>query len=185
MLHFLGARRRRVRTRSAVAAVLMFLALWSVPSVASAHAVLLRTTPTGDVRSAPNAVQIVFDESPRTRFSVVHVLGPDGQRRDAGALSVQNGTVTQPLTGSRPPGQYTVDWRVVSDDGHPVSGQWRFTVTAAAPALPSPAAPAAAPADAGSGGGHLGHVLLAVVVVVLLGLSWVLERLWQRRKAGP
>lgn len=184
MLRNSGARGRRARTRSTAAALLLFCALWSVPSAASAHDALVRTTPVGDVTTAPDAVQLDFNEPPRARFSVVHVTGPDGRRRDAGALSVRNDTVTQPLAGSRPAGRYTVDWRVVSADGHPVSGQWQFTVSAAASVLPTPTAPAgpaAAPADAGGGGGHLGHVALAVVAVVLLGLSWVAEQVWKRR----
>jgi methionine-rich copper-binding protein CopC len=155
-----------------------------VPSVASAHSTLVRTTPSGDVRTVPDAVGLDFDERPSARFSVVHVLGPDGQRRDAGTLTVLNDTVTQPLAGSRPAGRYTVDWRVVSADGHPVSGQWTFTAAEAAPVRAAPAAPTAASTKDPSGGGHLGHVLLAVGIVLLIGLSYLAERVWKRGSAA-
>jgi methionine-rich copper-binding protein CopC len=177
-------RRPRVHRRAATVAALLFLSVWFAPSVASAHSVLISTTPpAAAVASMPDAVHLDFNERPRGRFSVVHVFGPDGGRRDAGTLSVLNDTVTQPIAGSRPAGVYTVDWRVVSADGHPVSGQWRFTATAAAAPLAEPsvaAAPAAASKD-DDGGAHLGHAVLAVVIVLLLGASYVGERLWKRR----
>lgn len=177
-------RRPRPHRPSTVVAALLFLGVWLAPAVASAHSVLISTTPpTGTVASMPDAVHLDFNERPRARFSVVHVFGPDGQRRDAGTLSVLNDTVSQPIAGTRPAGAWTVDWRVVSADGHPVSGQWRFTATAAAAPLARPAsaaAPAAATRD-DSGGAHLGHILLAVVIVLLIGVSYVGERLWKRR----
>lgn len=183
MLRTPGARRSH-RPGPAAIAVLLFLGTWLAPSVASAHSFLVRTTPTtGAGPTVPDVVTLTFNEPPRGRFSVVQVTGPDGLRRDAGPVSVLNDTVTEALAGTRPAGQWTVDWRVVSSDGHPVSGRWSFTADTAAPAL---AAPVAAPAVAGSrqtgsGGGHLGHVLIGFGIALLLGLSYLGERLWKRR----
>ena len=52
-------------------------------------------------------------------------------------------TVTQPLAGGLPAGAYTVEWRVTSADGHPLSGTFGFTV--AQGAATQPAAGAAGP----------------------------------------
>jgi methionine-rich copper-binding protein CopC len=165
--------------------VLLFFGLWLAPSAASAHAALVRTAPlAGSVPNAPDAVTLTFDEPPRTRFSVVHVVAPDGHRADGGQLTLDGSTVRQPLAGPRPAGTYTVDWRVVSDDGHPVSGSWQFTASAAAAVVDATAgsAPVTSPAAASNGGRHSGHVLFAVGAAALLAASWVGERWWQHRK---
>jgi methionine-rich copper-binding protein CopC len=96
---------------------------------AAAHSVLLETSPArgGTVPTAPTAVALTFNEMPQGEFSTIHVTGPDGQRRDNGHVQVVNDVVTEPLAGTRPAGRYVVDWRVVSADGHPVSGEFTFT----------------------------------------------------------
>ncbi|HSP37874.1 MAG TPA: copper resistance CopC family protein [Frankiaceae bacterium] len=182
MLRTHGARWRLVHPRSVALAGLLFLGLWFVPSVASAHAVLVRTTPSGTVPTTPDVVRLDFDEPPRTQFSVVHVTGPDGVRRDSGPVAVQGSAVVESLTGASPAGLYTVDWRVVSDDGHPVSGQWRFTATAAADLAAAPAPPAPSRNATNNGGAHLAHAGFAVAVAALLGLSLLGERWWKARK---
>jgi methionine-rich copper-binding protein CopC len=146
-------------------------------SPASAHAVLLSTTPatSGQVASAPAAVVLNFNEQPHARYSTVHVVGPDGQRRDSGAVQVVNDSVTESLGGTRPAGKYVVDWRVISSDGHPVAGQLSFTATAAGSALPARQAEAPA-AKSSSNSTALVVVIVAVVVIALIGLFFLLRR---------
>ena len=150
-------------------------------SPASAHAVLLSTTPatSGQVASAPAAVVLNFNEQPHARFSTVHVVGPDGQRRDSGAVQVVNDSVTESLGGSRPAGKYVVDWRVISADGHPVSGQLTFTAAAAASALP----PRQADAPSTKSSSNSTAVVVIVVAVVAIGLI-VLFFVLRRRKGA-
>jgi LPXTG-motif cell wall-anchored protein len=142
---------------------------------ADAHSVLLVTAPAEGARvhTAPSNVVLTFNEMPRQRFSTVHVFGPDGARRDSGSVRVVNDTVNQELGGSRPPGRYTVDWRVISADGHPVSGQFAFTAVAAGGALAAIKAPASEPASAASSGGSNSSttVLIILIVVVVLALA--------------
>jgi copper resistance protein C len=64
-------------------------------------------------------------------------------RTSDGPAVVDGTTVTQALTGEAT-GAIGVVWRVVSSDGHPVSGEYSFTVTAPVPentpsAEPTPA----------------------------------------------
>ncbi|WP_435093495.1 copper resistance CopC family protein [Clavibacter michiganensis] len=70
--------------------------------------------------------------------SVVQVTGPDGQGThfETGCATDSGRTVSVPvaLGGS---GQYTVTWRVVSADGHPVSDSIAFTYQAPAGATAS------------------------------------------------
>ncbi|WP_158207989.1 copper resistance CopC family protein, partial [Clavibacter michiganensis] len=88
--------------------------------------------------------------------SVVQVTGPDGQGThfETGCATDSGRTVSVPvaLGGS---GQYTVTWRVVSADGHPVSDSIAFTYQAPAGATASagtPDGPGCAAAQEGATG---------------------------------
>jgi copper resistance protein C len=169
----------------------LIIVVWGLTAAApaSAHAHLSAMQPAVDatVSTPPGAVVLSFDEAVHTSFAVVTVTGPDGRRLDLGAPSVIDGTVTEgvaPLPGS---GRYTVAYRVVSADGHPVSAQEHFTFAAPADYQPAatttdPAVPSSASAPAGSAArrhaGHLGQV--GVVAAVLTGAMVMLLR--DRRK---
>lgn len=77
--------------------------------------------------------------------------GPDGAVVSVGDPEVLGATVRQPLAEGLPAGAYTVDWRVTSGDGHPITGSIGFTVAeGAAPSTapaPSSAAPPAGPSS--------------------------------------
>jgi cobalamin biosynthesis Mg chelatase CobN len=65
-----------------------------------------------------------------------------------GPAEVLDDTVTQPLADGLPAGAYTVEYRVTSGDGHPISGSFAFTVAQGAPsssAASAPSSSAAAP----------------------------------------
>ena len=51
--------------------------------------------------------------------------------------------VTAPLRPLGPAGIYTVSFHIVSQDGHPVSGSYPFTLTAAGSGTPAPESAAA------------------------------------------
>jgi copper resistance protein C len=120
---------------------------------AQAHSDIEKSTPAAGstVTAAPAEISLTFVDAIRGRFSTVVVTGPDGVTYGAGQPRVVDRTVHQPV---KPlvSGTYTVAWRVVSGDGHPLQGVYRFT--AALPAqpspsvAPSPASPSPLPADA-------------------------------------
>lgn len=119
---------------------------------ALAHDELVSSVPAdGDeLPTSPAAVTLTFGEPVSADFSQVVVTGPDAAAWQVGSPSVDGATLTQPLTESAPAGTYEVAWRVVSTDGHPVSGVFSYVV-AGNPATPTapPTAPSAAP-SAGS-----------------------------------
>ncbi|MEK1930639.1 MAG: copper resistance protein CopC, partial [Pararhizobium sp.] len=104
-----------------------------IAAVASAHAVLLSSIPaTGENLSKPPSNFVLNFSEPVTPvvISLVDVEGnshpvdvPVGQRE-----SIRIG-IPQPLSE----GRYSVSWRVISDDGHPVAGAVVFAVGDAAP----------------------------------------------------
>jgi copper resistance protein C len=105
--------------------------------------------------TGPSVVSLAFSEPVKQQFVTVTVVGPDGSHFEGGPARVEANTVHTPLRPLGPAGLYTVGYRIVSTDGHPVSGAARFTLTqpglqASAPTAqgasgsPPPGAPATA-----------------------------------------
>jgi methionine-rich copper-binding protein CopC len=185
--------------RRAAAAVALtvgaLLALVVTAPPASAHAVLVSSNPPSGATLAhpPSTVSLTFDENVRAPAFVV-VTGPGGVRVDDGKQAqILDATVTAQLKPTAPAGAYTVDYRVVSADGHPVEGQLTYTVTTGAPATASTGSTgstgsagsrgstAAVASTASRDGGHLVHVLGGFAVVIAGAGALVFERLQRRR----
>jgi methionine-rich copper-binding protein CopC len=124
---------------------------------ALAHTALKSSTPKkGATVETLDSVTLTFNES--VRFPVVLVRDADGTAYHDGKPKLDGPVITQRVTGSLPSGKYTIAWRVVSSDGHPVEGEIPFTVRAPEPS-PSPTdtasatpaeSPSASPAPASS-----------------------------------
>ncbi len=144
---------RMLSRRVATIVTLVIVAAFVVVSVAPAfaapaallpqHAKLLGSTPKdGSTVKTVRAVTLEFNEDINPNFVTIAVAGPSGAETD-GDATIDGGTVTQPLTGDLEAGKHRVTYRVVSTDGHPVSGTVTFTTTAA-PASESPSPSASA-----------------------------------------
>jgi copper transport protein len=123
-----GLIRRLVGT---LLAVPLLLVLWALP--ASAHAQLESSQPAQGSQSqaAPSAVTLVFTEEVGLSARSLQVLDPAGRRVEAGAPEHPAGDSRVMRVALRPGlgrGSYTVSYRVVSVDGHPVSGTFAFGV---------------------------------------------------------
>lgn len=119
------------------------------PGTLPLHARLVSSAP-ADKSTVDTAGQVVltFNETVNPDFVAVRVAGPDGDEAD-GSPTVEGPTVTQPLTAPLGAGAHTVTYRVVSADGHPISGTLTFTTTADTP-TPTPSATAATPSPTAS-----------------------------------
>jgi methionine-rich copper-binding protein CopC len=105
---------------------------------AAAHNFLISTSPAdhGTVARTPAVVVLTFDEPSLAIGTQIVVSGAAGQVQQGPPRLVDN-TVSQNLEPEAPAGTYTVAWRVTSSDGHPISGQFRFTSTAAGSPRPA------------------------------------------------
>ncbi|GAA1908229.1 hypothetical protein GCM10009737_06520 [Nocardioides lentus] len=151
---------RRLRRPATALAALVVATLGSfvggtlalgVPT-AAAHASLVSATPADGavVDTPPSEVALTFSEEVRDPafVSVSH----DGQRVGAdGRAEVDGATVSVPQTGTEA-GAYTVAYRVVSADGHPIEGEYTFEVRNAAPSPSRAAEPSTAPGTAADPG---------------------------------
>lgn len=106
--------------------------LWATP--ANAHAQLLETDPQdgSEVGAAPEEVVLTFNENIEQIGAEVVITDGDGTEVQDGDPQITGPDLTQPLAADRSAGEYTVQWRVVSADGHPVSGEFTFSATEAA-----------------------------------------------------
>jgi copper transport protein len=109
-----------------VAAVVLFLLVTSVP--AEAHATLSASSPSdGAVLAAlPPVATLTFDEPVRPVTDYITVLDPDG-RSVGGAVAAAGPKVTVGLPRTTVQGTYTLTWRVISADSHPVGGAISFS----------------------------------------------------------
>ncbi|OZM76559.1 copper resistance CopC family protein [Pseudonocardia sp. MH-G8] len=170
--------------RGVTVAVLAGLALLLGAAPAMAHTRLLASDPPdgASLDSGPERVSLTFNEAVAPGFATLTVVGPDGGRYETGEVSADGGMVSiavQPLGSA---GHYEIGYRVVSADGHPVTGSVGFTLTAPGPATAAPAAPAqaaspaTAPATASSGdtaddgGAPLWPWIVGAVVLVVGGV---------------
>jgi len=141
-----------VRPLIATAAALFIAAAGLlVASPASAHDELESSDPAADssLEALPSQLTLTFSGILSTEAGATELQVTDaaGATLAEGAPVVQENVVTQALTGAAS-GAVTVLWKVVSSDGHPISGQYTFTVTAP----PSPTAtpsvtPSATPSE--------------------------------------
>ncbi|MEI8413044.1 MULTISPECIES: copper resistance CopC family protein [unclassified Kribbella] len=120
-------------------------ALIAAPAVpASAHTKLLASTPANGARlsSSPSAVSFTFDQSlqPVQGWDAVLVTGPDGFRHPAKSVRVDGNTVHASCDRLGKTGTYKVSYRVISGDGHPITGHITVTLNKADTGSPAMAA---------------------------------------------
>ena len=107
----------------------------ATPAGAFAHARLIRVEPADGavVVSAPVAVHLFFNETIRPLQGMRAVRNGGGSVLDAPARVISGGELVIPLRRPLEPGAYTVLWRALSNDGHPVAGITTFAVGAGQP----------------------------------------------------
>lgn len=104
---------------------------------AFAHDQLISSSPAPDetLPTAPTGITLTFSSPLLTLGHEVRVIDGEGRNRVDRAAELTRETLTQPLP-DLPDGAYQVAWRVVSADGHPISGSFGFRVGDPAAAAP-------------------------------------------------
>ncbi|MFD4660183.1 FixH family protein [Kitasatospora sp. NPDC058444] len=142
--------RRIAGVLAALGALLALMLAGAGP--ASAHAILDSTDPAQNsvIGTAPEAVTLTFSESVSLSADSVRVLDPAGKPVDTGNPGHADGkgnTARVGLQSGLANGTYTVAWRAVSDDSHPVGGAFTFSIGAPSDTSVSAAAFQGAEAD--------------------------------------
>lgn len=193
---------------AAAALALAATALIATAGPASAHDQLIGSTPAADatVEGLPAELVLTFSAVISADAGASEVQVTDAAGTDIAGVPVADGTaLTVPLEQDAS-GVLAVLWKVVSSDGHPISGEFSFTVTApAAPtesptptASPTPtesatptetaaptATPTPEPAADDSDAGATGWIIAGVLLLIALAgaVAYLLISRARRRKA--
>jgi len=144
---------------------------------ADAHASLVASSPEQGQRlhRAPDKVSFTFDQNIRDP-AYVAVTGPDGTSLTSGDPQLLGPVVSQQLRSTTSTGTYTIAYRVISADGHPVAGQVTFAVGTVSTAATTSSRPAQATRGFSTGVlVELGVGVALLLLVVLLRLAQVRE----------
>ncbi|PEG35074.1 copper resistance protein CopC [Mycolicibacterium agri] len=165
----------RIARLAFIAALVAAMALAGAP-VASAHAVRIAADPAEGAALAqgPQRVSATFNEQIQPDFAAMTVVGPDGNLWSDGDPQVEGAVVSVSVRPLGPTGTYTVNYRVTSADGHPVSGSWQFELTAPGPGTPGRAT--AAPAEPTDGGIPVWPFLVIGALIIAGGVWWATRR---------
>lgn len=124
---------------AAVPAALLALGVSVVAAPpAAAHNTLISSSPAdgSTATTQPGTVELTFDQAVQNRFAQVAVFDAGERTYESGDPEIVGATVTQAVD-DLPGGEYTIAYRVVSADGHPVSGTVTFTMAAGGTSSPS------------------------------------------------
>ncbi|GAA0584436.1 hypothetical protein GCM10010172_81770 [Paractinoplanes ferrugineus] len=160
------------RFRRALLAATAILVVWLPAAPASAHTELVSTTPAkgATVAKAPAGVELKFSQSPNSDFTQIVVSDAARKPVPASRPVVDKGTARISFPGPLANGVFTVAYRVVSNDGHTVKGNYTFTVAdPAAESAPTAATPGpidtaptdTAPTDSAASAGGTGAAVPA------------------------
>ncbi|MEC5193262.1 MULTISPECIES: copper resistance CopC family protein [unclassified Arthrobacter] len=131
---------------AAIAAILIPVATAASPALA--HDSLSATSPASDavLIHTPESVSLTLSEpladSKNPNFSIITVTDGAGKTVGDGTVTVPGPTLSTKLAGGDP-GTYKVLWRTVSSDGHPIEGNYTFTVQTPAGQTTTPYRPLA------------------------------------------
>jgi copper resistance protein C len=180
---------RRTGLLTAAAVTGALVAVLTVAPPAWAHSRLLQTAPAASaaVTAPVSEVTLTFNEHVHQQFSVVVVAGPGGVSYSKGHVEVVDDVVHQPVYPLKS-GSYTVEWRVVSADTHPVQGTFGFTMTLPPDLEPSagPSTPAPKSLATATKSGAPGQWWPWLLAAAGLGLVAIVSiRLVRRRRPRP
>ena len=183
----------RRRAALGVTGLAICLAL-AFPATAFGHAIVSETDPKIDevVAAPPQRVVMRFNEPVEIAFGAIRVFDTKGRRVDLNDADHVPGQADSIQVGLQPRlarGTYTVSWRVVSADGHPIEEAFVFHVGAPGE---NPQGIAAEVLGGGTGAGTLEGALAGVArwlnfasLLVLGGAATFLLLVWRRAATPP
>lgn len=154
---------------------------------ALAHNVLISSDPAkgASLAAGPAKVTLTFDQYVQNaNVNQIAVVGPGGGQWAEGQVEVRDSVVSVPLRPLGPAGEYKIGYRILSADGHAVTGEVPFTLTAAGTGTPASADAAkgtgqatTAPATGGEGstGVPIWVWIAGAVVLLAVGLTVALR----------
>jgi copper resistance protein C len=173
--------------RLAAVALLAGLTFVGLATPALAHNSLIGSSPAdkATVDAGPQTITLTFDQPVQDGDGVntISIRDPQGNHWEAGPPQASGSEVTAPVRPLGPSGVYSITWRVLSADGHPVQGALSFTLSKAGTGTPIPAdelakfsnAGTAQPGETDEGGVPTWVWIVGAVLVLGLGIVFALR----------
>jgi methionine-rich copper-binding protein CopC len=126
-------RRRNYVSKMATMAAIAMIAASLFGRAACAHPALLSTEPAAGAtaETSTKLIKIAFTETVIPQFSGAEVRDQTGKTIATGKSAVDPANtkvLLVPVNEQLPPGEYTVEWHVVSSDTHRMKGNYTFSV---------------------------------------------------------
>ncbi len=120
---------------------------------AAAHDAAESSSPAqgASVPAPPEQVSVTFSNKPLGIGASFSVKDASGTEWADGQVQIVDNVASQKLRPGGPAGAYTVSWRVVSSDSHPIEGTFGFIAAAAAAGTAQATGPTAAATVPGMG----------------------------------
>jgi methionine-rich copper-binding protein CopC len=114
----------------ALCSALLLAALLALPSPAQAHDTLLSSDPAdgATLETSPEEIGFTFSADVLDVSPLVRITDESGTELTEIVPTVDGPVVTATLTEPLPAGTHTIQWRVVSSDGHPIEGTQTLTI---------------------------------------------------------
>lgn len=108
--------------------ILLLISIFALPFTAMAHTTLTSSNPAeGELLNAqPEQIELMFGTAIE-EGSTMTLKGPEASI-ELGEIAVSDKVMTGQLNSDLPNGQYTIDWKIIGEDGHPIEGQILFGV---------------------------------------------------------
>lgn len=144
---------RLTKIKAAIVIVGSLLIVVGASSPGFAHARLISSQPTGGatLTEAPSEIVLDFSERIETSFGGVQVFDPSGNRVESAEPQIAGSTVRMAMPELPVAGDYTVLFRIISGDSHPVEARFAFAYQPVPEPSASPSA-SPTPAEGGNGG---------------------------------
>lgn len=110
--------------------ILKILLLSSIVSVAQAHSDLARSQPSANELLESSPEELVLTFSGRSRLVGLALIDEQGEPLDIGFKPsiTERVTFKVPLVDALLPGVYSVNWAILGEDGHRITGSILFGV---------------------------------------------------------
>lgn len=137
----------------ALCGALLLAALLALPAPAQAHDTLLSSDPEdgASLETSPEEITLTYSADILEVSPLVRISDENGDELAEIVPTVEGPVATATLEEPLPAGTHTVQWRVVSSDGHPIEGTFTLTVEQDAEE-PAGAEDTAEPAASDAGG---------------------------------
>jgi copper transport protein len=123
-----------MRRRRSLAILLAVLGT-VVPLAAAAHGLLRRATPAAGsvLTEVPGEIHLVFTEAPQRVFTRIALFAHGKHPIALDSVEIMPGhSARARIVGALTPGEYRVEWQTAGRDGHPVRGDYVFTIAVGA-----------------------------------------------------